>query len=245
MVGMVALLRNICRRACRDDAIESGIPLLLYTSQPPHGTEKSVCHRNIRWNRYSWTATDFQAVKVADHAISVSNLGATPYDALAVVCFGRGQCLQETRLSRTLVANAQPAAGSLKGIEKLPTEVASADRQQCPCRSGLIRIPTFFPIGPDIFPLLVFSASRLTSQALWESRVPTKNISSSRSPSFSSAPLVCSFLLRSWWCEGQSQLLSNGTSASTSALFRVSSSFHENLVVAPDKTARAPTQETS
>ena len=58
-----------------------------------------------------------------------------------------------------LVANAQPAAGSLKGIEKLPTEVASADRQQCPCESGLICIPTVFSYRCGyLLPYLVFSA---------------------------------------------------------------------------------------
>ena len=74
---------------------------MLYTSQPSHGPEKSVCHRYPGWNRYSLTSTDLQAAKVADDAISVPDLGATPYVALPVVCCGRGRCFQETRLTCT------------------------------------------------------------------------------------------------------------------------------------------------
>ena len=49
--------------------------------------------------------------------------------------------------------------------------------------------------------------------------------------------LVWTYLLRSWWYEGQRQLSSNGTRASTSAFARFSSPFHENFLVAQHTSA--------
>ena len=149
------LLRNICSRAWRDDGI-----LLSPSRVTSHhcfarcrlltGQDESFCHRYPVWNLYSQTATDLQAVNGAEDATSEPTLGATLCAALAVVHFGRGQCLRETRLMSQccLRMYRQPptgiAAGSLKDIEKLPTEVSSADRQQCSCGSGLICILTVF-----------------------------------------------------------------------------------------------------
>ena len=182
------LLRNICSRAWRDDGI-----LLSPSRVGSHhcfarcrlltGQEESFCRRYPVWNLYSQTATDLQAVNGAEDATSEPTLGATLCAALAVVYFGRGQCLRETRLmSQCLRVHRQPptriAAGSLKDIEKLPTEVSSADRQQCSCGSGLICIPTvFFYRCGYLLPHLMFSASGLTSQALWsKQRAPQRTL---------------------------------------------------------------------
>ena len=142
-----------------------------------------------------------------------------------------------------LVSDAHPAAGSLKGIEMLPTEVASLTDHSSRVEADFSAFLQSFPIGPDIYFLfLVVSASGLTSQALWESRGPPKNTSSSLSPSFSSAPLV--------WAYRLPQLVPR----QLCTLSCFSSHFHENLVVThhtsagvfpPQKKARAPAQETS
>jgi len=138
MDGLVAdLSRNIRSRAWRDDGIlpspsSVGPHYCFARRRPLTGQEELLCHGYPVWNLSFQTATDPQAVKVAADAMPVPTLGATLCAALAVVDFGSGRRLQvDPSHVATLVANAPPAtgiaAGALKDIEKLPTEVAAAD----------------------------------------------------------------------------------------------------------------------
>ena len=61
--------------------------------------EEPLCHGYPLRNLSFQTATDpSSSEKVADDVMPVPTLGATLCAALAIVYFGRGQCLQETRL---------------------------------------------------------------------------------------------------------------------------------------------------